>query len=355
MIRRTVICLLLLPPIHVQADEWSRFRGPNGGGLGEDVVVPADGKTFVWKTKLAGKGHSSPVLCGNRIFVTSGVEATATGFLQCLDAASGKEVWRRDIPGKKLARHEDNSLASSTPAVTSSHLVSCWAHSGELVIVAHDHDGNARWKTNLGPFRGGHGFGVSPIVEDEVVLIANDGPSESFLSGIDLATGGLIWKVPRQCRSHYATPCVLRRQGEPTQVLCVTYEHGLSSVDARTGKLRWELDIFDKRHVESSIASPIVAGDLVLASSGWLGVRQEIVAVKLGTVAPAKDSIVYRVDKAAPLVPTPVVHDGLLFSWNDRGVVACLELATGKEHWRERVPGTYYGSPVCAADKLIGV
>jgi outer membrane protein assembly factor BamB len=128
--------------------------------------------------------------------------------------------------------------------------------------------------------------------------------------------------------------------------------------------VNWETDVFAKKHIETSIASPIVAGDLVIGSSGWLGVRQEVIAVRpplapqgrgAGGEGSAQPTTVYTLAKSAPLVPTPLAHDGLVFLWNDDGVVTCCDAATGKMHWRERVPGEYYSSPIAVSGHVLNV
>jgi outer membrane protein assembly factor BamB len=114
--------------------------------------------------------------------------------------------------------------------------------------------------------------------------------------------------------------------------------------------------VFDKRHIETPIGSPVVAGDLVLGTCGWLGVRQEVVAVRPGSAdEKTKAAEVYRLDRSAPLCTTPLVQGDLLFLWSDGGMVTCADVQTGKVHWRERVPGSYYSSPVCVGERLYGV
>jgi outer membrane protein assembly factor BamB len=116
------------------------------------------------------------------------------------------------------------------------------------------------------------------------------------------------------------------------------------------------MDVFDKGHIETGIGSPVVAGDLVLGTCGWLGVRQEVVAVRPpGPAAENKAKEVYRVTRSAPLCTTPLVVGDLLFLWGDGGTVTCADLATGQVHWRERVAGSYYASPVCAGKYLYNV
>ena len=138
-------------------------------------------------------------------------------------------------------------------------------------------------------------------------------------------------------------------------MIFVSYQHGITAVNPTTGKTAWELDIFDKRHLETSIGSPIVANNLILASSGWLGVRKEVIAVRppaTGSPAPRKPETVYKIDRAAPLCTTPVFVNNLLFLWSDEGIVSCADPATGTIHWRERVGDTYYGSPVSVNNRI---
>jgi outer membrane protein assembly factor BamB len=339
------------------AQEWTRFRGPNGSGLSPKTTLPVrwTEKDYHWKVELPGVGHSSPVLWGERVFVTCGEEQTGKRIVVCLRALDGQRLWTREFTGEKHGKHQDNSFASATPAVDERHLYVTWGSPKDYLVVALDHDGKEVWRVDLGPVRGGHGFGVSPIVHEDVLVIPNDQDGTSALFGLDRMTGKTRWKLPRKSKSSYATPCVFQIKGRAAEVICTSYEQGVTSIDPKTGQVNWELDVFDKRHVETPIGSPIVAGDLVLGTSGWLGVRQEIVAVRPPGEEKARASEVYRIDRSAPLCTTPLAVGDLLFVWSDNGIVTCADTRTGEVHWRERVGGSYYGSPVCAGERLYGV
>lgn len=353
MLARFTLTTILLLPAELSAQEWRRFRGPNGSGISSaNLPIRWTENDLNWKVKLPGRGHSAPVLWGRRIFVTSGDDKTGVRMLICLDAKDGKQIWRKEFPGAVSGKHEDNSFASATPAVDERHVYVSWANPKEYLVIAVDHAGKEIWRRDLGPFRSGHGFGSSPIVHEDVVIVPNDQDGASSAIALEAATGNVRWKVPRKSKSSFATPCVFKPKNKPAEVIFCSYEHGLTAVDPASGKINWESDIFAKGHVESTIASPIVAGDFVLGTSGWLGVNYETVAVRPYSPGPKKTDLVYRMDKVAPLVPTPLVKDDLLFLWNDRGVVTCASARTGAIFWKERVPGTYYGSPVCAGGKL---
>jgi outer membrane protein assembly factor BamB len=342
--------LLLLLTNAAAGQEWPRFRGPDGSGLSAAAAFPARwaAQDYRWKVRLPGAGHSSPVVWGRKVFVTCADEKAGMRSVVCISADDGRQLWRRDFAAAKSPRHADNSPASATPAVDARHLYVAFADARQYLVVALTHDGTEAWRVELGPFLAGHGFGASPVVHEGVVAVANDQDGPGCLLGLDRDTGKVLWKVPRKSRATYTTPCVYRPAGRTAELIFTNYEHGVTSLDPRTGKLNWELDVFDKRHLETAIGSPVVAGDLVLATCGWLGVRQEVVAVRPPRDGAGKAEKVYAIDRAAPLCTTPLVRDGLLFLWNDRGIVTCADARTGAVHWRERVPGSYYSSPVCA-------
>jgi outer membrane protein assembly factor BamB len=338
------------------AEDWPRFRGPNGAGTGAVKGLPAawTEADFAWKIKLEGRGHSSPVVWRDRLFITSGDEAAGRRVVQCVAAADGKVLWSRAWPGAKHRQHEHNSWASATPAVDDKHVYLAWASAKDYLVVAVDHLGNEAWRIDLGGFQSGHGFGASPIVFDDLLILTHEHEAKSALVAFDRLTGKERWRTPRRSRTTYATPCVFQPKEGPAQIIVVSYEHGIASIEPRSGQVNWETDVFAKGHLETSIASPIVAGDLVIGASGWLGVRKEVIAVR-PAAAKTKPATVYTLTKSAPLVPTPLARGDLLFLWDDDGVVSCCELHTGKMLWRERVPGEYYSSPVCVNDHLLGV
>jgi outer membrane protein assembly factor BamB len=300
--------------------EWTRFRGPNGSGVSA-ATLPArwTENDYNWKVELPGVGHSSPVLWGDRLFVTSAEEETGKRLVLCLNADDGRRVWARAFPGQRDGKHPDNSFASATPAVDERHVYVCWANPREYLVVALDHQGKEAWRRDLGPFQSGHGFGASPIVHGGLLIVPDDQDGRSALYALDRDTGAVHWQVPRRSKASYATPCVYQPAGRPAELICASYEHGVCSLDPATGRTIWEADVFFKGHLETAIGSPVVAGDLVLGTCGWLGVRQEVVAVRPG--ADGRAGEVYHIDRGAPLCTTPLVKDDLLFFWSDSGIV----------------------------------
>lgn len=339
--------LVALLPSLAAAQEWTRFRGPNGTGLSDAATIPTTwtDKDYNWRVKLPGIGHSSPVVWGNKLFITSADETTAERIVLCLDTAQGQILWQRRFPSTAHHKHLRNSFASSTPAVDAERVYLTWTTPESYLLMALDHSGADVWKRDLGPFVSQHSGGASPIVVGDLVVVNNDQDGPSFITAVRAKDGSTAWQTPRKTdRVAYSTPCLRELPGGGQELIFASQSHGLCGVDPQTGKTNWELAVFSKR----TVASPLVAGGLVFCSCGSGGGGNYVVAVKPGP----EPKEVYRLTETAPYVPTLVAKGDLLFAWSDKGVVTCLDLATGQPHWRERVGRDCSGSPVCVGNRV---
>ncbi len=332
---------------------WSRFRGPNGAGLAEKAEIPANWslRDCKWRVKLPGVGHSSPVVNGDRVFVSCGLEENGEQILRCLRTSDGGLIWKRRFEGALYSKHKFNSYASSTPALDADSLYFAYATPEKYMLVKLDQArGQEVWRRDFGPFLSQHGFGASPIVFEDMVIVANEQDGPSSVIAVDRQTGQTRWEAKRRTeKAAFATPCIFQRQGQPPQLLVNSWAHGFSSLDPHTGRLNWELPIFHYRVV----GSPMVVGDLVFGSCGVGGVGRQMFAVRPGNPAEGTPAeVVYEIKGSLPYVCTPVARDDLLFSWFDRGVVTCLDAPTGKVLWQERIGGDYFCSPVRVGDRL---
>jgi alpha-galactosidase len=352
--------------------EWTRFRGPNGSGISDATTVPTrwSEKDYNWKVKLPGVGHSSPVIWGRRIFVTSGDLESGKRSVCCLDVADGHTLWQRDYPSKTDTQHPDNAYATSTPAVDDDGVVVTWATPDEVTLLALDNAGHETWRRNLGPFVAFFGSGSSPILFDNLVVLSNDQEDPSLLPGhkqnplepvgksclvaLDRKTGQTRWQIDRRTLfSSYSTPCVYRDEGVAPMLIFSTAAHGIMAVDPRQGKVIWE---FGQPFLDRVLSSPVVARGLVIAGHGAGTRASRYVAVRPGS--PEKGSkpiLAYEVKKSIPLIPTPLAKDNRLYFWTDDGVVSCLRLDTAEVLWEESVGGAYYASPVWVNHCLYGV
>ena len=191
--------LLASPCAIADAQEWTRFRGPNGTGISDATTIPATwtDDDYHWKIDLPGIGHASPVIWGNKIFLLSADPETVTRTVLCLDAADGHTIWSRSYPSSKHVKHQLNSFASATPAVDAERVYVAWSTPDEYTFVAFDHDGNEQWKLNLGPYISQHSCGTSPIVYEDLVILGNDQDGDSSLVAVERTTGSIRWRVPR--------------------------------------------------------------------------------------------------------------------------------------------------------------
>jgi len=361
--------LLLAGPAWGAEGEWSRFRGPNGSGLSAATSVPVrwTEKDYNWKIDLPGSGHSSPVVWGKRIFITCGDPTTALRTLLCVDAPTGRTLWKHEEPSKTYDQHRDNSYATATPAVDAKGVVITWSTPEAVMLLALDLQGRELWRRDLGPLISLQGSGSSPILYQDLVVLANDqedmqrspgrkedGPNpagRSFVIAIDRNSGKTRWQTETKTfLAGYSTPCVYQPEGGRPELIFSNTAHGIMAVDPDTGEVRWE---FGQPFSDRAVISPVVAPGLVIAGHG-AGIRgTRCIAVRPGSPGlETEPSLAYAVTRSLPMVPTPLVKDGRLFLWADDGVVSCLRLATGETVWRKRVGGAFYASPVCVGGYL---
>lgn len=352
---RTSLALLItvLAVSSAPAQEWTRFRGPNGSGINETTAIPPTWteKDYRWKITLPGGGHSSPVLWGDRLFITCADDATAERSLLGISATDGKISWTAKFPTSPFHQHQDNSYASSTPAVDADRVYVCWNTPEEFRLLAFDHDGKQLWNTDFGPFISQHGGGNSPIVVGDVVLLGDDQEGrESFLFGIDRATGKILWKLQRNSQSFSAaTPVLLNAASAAPLAIFTSKGEGVTAVDPQTGKVQWALrDVFNSR----TVSSPVVGDGLIFATCGEGTSGHVLVAARAPGDAGTPAEVAYKLTSGAPYVPTPLLRGDLLFVLTDTGSLSCCRASTGAVVWQQRIGGSFYSSPVCAGNIL---
>ncbi len=288
--------------------------------------------------------------------MTSADEQAKTRSVLCLRLSDGKTVWRKDVPLTPYRKHKNNSFASNTPATDENHVYVLWQSRQSSPLIAYTHAGEKVWEYDLGPYLHGQGGATSPIVFGDLVLVANDHKSDSYLLAVDRMTGKERWKIDREGkRACYGTPCVNEPAGRPAEIIFTHCFEGIIGVDPKTGRQNWHIDVFG-RASQRALGSPVIAGQFVVASSGAAGGERQVVVVD---PKQTDDGIaveeVYRIKRQAPHVPTPLVFRNWLFLWSDQGIVSCIDRHGGKVVWQKRVGGNFFGSPVCIDGKLYAV
>lgn len=351
--------LLFVLPSLFCSENWPRFRGNNGDGY-SDCNIPHqwNESSYRWSLKLDEPGHGSPSVWGELVFLNSSTDQGKTRKVIAVEAKTGEVKWQRSYRSKTHKTHRFNSFASSTPALDEKRVYSVWGHATELLVTAHTHEGKLLWERDLGGVKGGHGFAVSPIVFEDLLIVPNDqekGGGAHY--GLDCKTGEIRWKVPRASkRLTYSTPCIFTSpQGNP-ELIFTNWWLGFTSLEPKTGKKLWELSVFGRPHSERAISSPIVAGDLVLGVCGFTTLDKHLVAIRPASAS--KDGQareIWRMEETMPHIPSPLLSKNRLYLWADNGVITCLRPQTGEQVWKARVEGvkdTFFGSPILTGNTI---
>jgi len=390
MLKRLSILLLfaLTAPSFIKAapkdNNWPQWRGSDGTGVSAETNLPAEwsrNKNIKWKTPLSGSGHSSPIVWGNKIFLTTEIEGEAVPGAQavkhlidgqefkhpdavgadrhhtlkviCLERDTGKQLWERTAYEGTVYddRHRKSNHASPTPATDGQHV---YAYFGTEGLYCYDFTGKLRWKVmpgQIGAF--GMGTGASPVLFENLVILQCDEENgeKSFMVAYDKKTGKEIWKTPRQVQASWTTPLIARTPQRPE--LIASGSELIISYDPKTGKELWRT----KGHASNAIASPLTGHGMVYVSAGFP--LKRTIAIKLGASRELDSldaNIVWRYNKGSAYVPSPILYGDYLYVMTDRGILTCLDAKTGAvvyEGGRLPMPATFTASPVACEGKLL--
>ncbi len=343
-----------------RADNWPRFRGPNGQGISDAKTIPGkwSPQEYQWKIDLPGGGHSSPLVWDDKVFITCADEKVQKGILLCLRASDGHEVWRKEYGLDKVRMNALNNYAAATPALDAQRIYLFWPGVDETTLVALTHDGREVWSTKLPGNRTQHGMGSSPVVVGDRVIIAREqdqktgGTIPSTWFALDGKSGQVQWRYehPKNANGSYSTPCIYRDEQGRDQLVFTGNLHGLAALDPETGKVLWTTPAALPARV---VSSPFLAGDLVIGTCGEGGRGVRLAAIKPPEEASSEAKEVYGLkSNVVPYVPTSVVRDGYFFGFHDGGMVSCFRIPTGEVLWSQKPAGRYFGSPVCVDGNL---
>jgi len=346
----------------LSGQEWTRFRGPNGSGVSQCTTIPVKwpDSDYCWKVELPGMGYSSPVVWGDKVFVVSAHRDDATRYVLCHSAVSGQRLWMRDFKSTPHPLHERNSYASSSPTVDGQRVYVAWATPEQLALKAFDHSGNEVWSRDLGPWVGQHGFGTSPILFQDLVILHNaqdakdlapgQKPGQDFMMAFDGRTGKDVWRTPlNTTRVCYSVPFIYQPdRGEP-ELVCTSTGTGFFGLDLRTGKMNWSYKAFPMRIVNS----PIAASGLVFGSNGSGGYSGNfMVAVRPGKTPGMAYTLKNSSKIKVPYVTCFLAKGDRVFLIYDQGFAACIDAPTGNVRWLERTGGAFNGSPVLVGEQV---
>jgi outer membrane protein assembly factor BamB len=384
-----VVIVWLLATASLAAQHWPAFRGANASGVADGSPTPttwnaATGANLKWKTPVPGVAVSSPIVWGNRVFISTAVSSDPKAGIRtgqygdvepvddasphqwrllALDKQTGRVIWDRlaHQGTPKTKRHPKSSQASPTPVTDGRHVIVSFGSEG---LFAYDFDGKLVWKRDLGVLNSGWfydpdyewGLGSSPIIWNRLVIVQCDIQKDSFLAAFDVATGTPRWRTPREEIPSWSTPTIFESGGRTELVTqATTFTRGY---DPESGKELWRLS----GNSEIAIPTPVVAPGVVIVTNGYRGV-QPIYAIKPGARGDITlkgeettgASIAWSSKRGGPYIPTPVVYRDQLYVLLNNGVVAAYDVRSGERKYQERLGGTggsFSASPVAADGKV---
>ena len=357
-----IFSAFLASTLLVSAGNWPQFRGPTAQGISTEKTPPlkwSATENVAWKTDLPGEAWSSPVVWGDRVFVTTATENGESCRVLSLDRPTGRILWDKEV-FKQVPRRKEgrNTYATPTPATDGKRVYACF---GDGSFVALNFTGETVWTNRDYKFYGQHGLGSSPILHDGLLIMARDGSNDgedkklgwqkpweqARIIALDVKTGRERWLGKRGLsRISHGVPCIWEHDGK-AQVVSETGDV-VQGFDAQTGERLWSSEVIG----EGKVPSAVLGDGLVFTSGGWGG-KETIKAFKLGGSGDLKEAnLVWEQKKGMPKVPSMIYVKPHLFAITDGGVATCMKADTGEIVWQERVGGNFGASPVAADGHL---
>ncbi len=341
---------MLLAGSGLGAENWPQFRGPRGDGISRETNVPVRWSTtenVQWKTAIPGEGHSSPIVWGDAVFLTSAVKGSGERFLIRLDAHTGKIVWQVNVvtaPVEKM--HRENSLASSTPVTDGTHVFTSFQSGDRVDLRCFDFSGRLVWSSQPLGFDGEHGYSYSPVLLGERLFFDCRQEGEAAVLALDKRSGKILWRAePTRKRISHAAPLIIGEGKSAQLVVCGSDE--VRSYNPDSGQPIW----WCKGPSDVGVAGMAFGDGLLFANSGYP--TKTRMAVRVDGRGDVTDShVAWTLRRQVTYVPSPVFHDGHLYTVDDAGVLYSFDAQTGEPKWEHRVGGRTRTSLVLAEGRI---
>ncbi len=334
-------------PIKVAPTDWPWWRGPHRDGVAAADQDPplrwSATENVVWKADVPGRGHGSPTVVGDRVFLATADLDAQTQSVLCYDRAGGKLRWETVVHqgGLDPAGNAKSSLASGSVACDGTRVYVNFFNAGAVYATALDLGGKQLWQTKVSDYVVHMGYGSSPMPYKSLLLVSADhkGKGGGAIAALDRRTGEIVWKHARPATANYASPIVVHADGKE-QLVMIGCDR-VASFDPLSGKELWNIP----GATTECVTSTVTDGKLIYSTGGYP--RNHITAIR----ADGSGKVVWEI-KTRIYVPSMLLRDGYLYCVPDNGVAMCLKCDTGKEQWKERLEGTFYASPVLAGERI---
>lgn len=327
-------------------EPWKSWRGPHSDGHSHETNLPVNwtAADVAWKVKLKGRGQSSPIFVGDRIFLTAALDNGRERMVMCLHRDDGRVLWERTAwTGDPEPIHKMNSWASATCATDGERVYAFFGRGGGL--FCYTIEGEKVWEKNLGQFESPWGTAASPLVAGNVVIQNCDSDKDAYIIGLDKRTGAEVWKTERQTIRGWSTP-ILLKVGDHEEVV-VNGHFGPKAYDPATGKELWYCKSFIGRGEPTVTPGP---GGLLYVMNGQRGDVYAIRPGGRGTVT-GTHMVWHTPRKTGRDLPSPIiVKNTMLAVEMNGGIVTAYDTADGHEMWRERLSGNFSASPTAWRD-----
>jgi outer membrane protein assembly factor BamB len=335
--------------LQIPANCWPWWRGPNYDNVVPSATPPLawnSTQNVLWKTELPGRGHASPIVWAGKIFFPAADEDQQLLWMLAFDFSSGKQLWSTDLhKGGFMKKHDKNSHASATPACDGERIFFPALYDGALWVHALDLNGTLLWKERVGGFVPSNGYGSSPVIYKQLVIVSSDNTGEPCLVGLERKTGHTIWRAERPKADNFSTPTLAILSGRPQVLMCGA--RLMAGYDPEDGKQLW----FANTPTEVTACTPAFGEDLVFGG-GNVPVRQSVCVRTDGHGDVTDTRVLWRSSKNVTYVPSPIIRDGLLYIVDDGGFAHCIDAKTGEDIYKERIGGDFSSSPVLVGDRI---
>ncbi len=334
------------------ANDWPWWRGPRRDGHAHASAKPptvfSDTQNVVWKVPVPGRGHASPVVVGSQVFLATADDATQTQSVLAFDRATGKPLWQTELSRGGFPKiHRNNTHASPTCACDGELVFVTFHHHDQLQAAALSRDGKIVWNRSLGEFhprRYEYGYGPSPVLYRNTVIVAAEFDGPSFLVALDRRIGNDVWKTPRPTNMSYSSPSILPIGGR--DVLSISGADQVAAYDPATGAPLWSVPGTSAATCGTTVAD----GGILFASGGYP--KAETIAVRATGGADGKSGEVLWKNAHKCYEQSMLAVDGYLYALTDNGGLFCFRGSDGKEMWRERLKGPVSSSPILAGGHI---